>query len=61
MSIHLKNLGSGLIKTNPKITNKFREERNHTMTEIIADFLDTLDTPALETLEQFEKMIEVTE
>ena len=32
------------------------------MTEIIADFLDnTLDTPALETLEQFEKMIEVTE
>ena len=31
------------------------------MTEIIADFLDTLDTPALETLEQFEKRIEVTE
>ena len=30
------------------------------MTEIIAEFLDALDTPALETLEQFEKRIEVT-
>ena len=41
--------------------NKFRKARTHTMTEIIADFLDTLDTPELETLEQFEKRIEVTE